>query len=364
MNRLIIIGNGFDLAHGIKTSYKDFIAHYFSDAMSCLYLSNGYQDELIEIKVKRGQSFYHDYLNPITPENSINFIKHILTENTILDLRFKSKLLKNSFEKIDELNWVDLEIEYFNTLLATKHAFKSNNELAEIQKINQQLDYLKEKLIEYLNEQERYFTSDFNLKPLVDCFTEVVKPHEVVTIELEKNQLPKNLFFLNFNYTGTFEKYYDACRKIIPSEFDYIHGSQGGIHGQPVFGFGDELDKNYLEFEDEKNNELFKHIKSFEYLKNKNYYRLIRFLESEDYQVQIYGHSCGLSDRTMLNQIFEHENCKSIKIFYHQREDDTNDYTEKTYEISRHFKDKGMMRKKVVPFDYSWAMPQPDRLSL
>lgn len=25
MNRLIIIGNGFDLAHGLKTSYMDFI---------------------------------------------------------------------------------------------------------------------------------------------------------------------------------------------------------------------------------------------------------------------------------------------------------------------------------------------------
>jgi hypothetical protein len=25
MNRIILIGNGFDLAHGLKTSYKDFI---------------------------------------------------------------------------------------------------------------------------------------------------------------------------------------------------------------------------------------------------------------------------------------------------------------------------------------------------
>ena len=28
MNRLIIIGNGFDIAHGFKTSYKDFINWY------------------------------------------------------------------------------------------------------------------------------------------------------------------------------------------------------------------------------------------------------------------------------------------------------------------------------------------------
>ena len=58
-----------------------------------------------------------------------------------------------------------------------------------------------------------------------------------------------------------------------------------------------------FKYEDEKNNDLFKHIKSFEYLKTKNYSLLTRFVESEDFQVHIYGHSCGLSDRTMLNQI-------------------------------------------------------------
>lgn len=34
----------------------------------------------------------------------------------------------------------------------------------------------------------------------------------------------------------------------------------------------------------------------------------------------------------------------------------------KTYEISRHFKDKGMMRKKIVPLDFSKPMPQPMNL--
>ena len=28
MNRLVIIGNGFDIAHGLKTSYMDFINWY------------------------------------------------------------------------------------------------------------------------------------------------------------------------------------------------------------------------------------------------------------------------------------------------------------------------------------------------
>ena len=54
MNRLIIIGNGFDLAHGLKTSYHDFILYYLKD--NCIKaISEG-------IKNSRSQphkEFYH-----------------------------------------------------------------------------------------------------------------------------------------------------------------------------------------------------------------------------------------------------------------------------------------------------------------
>ena len=31
MNRLVLIGNGFDLAHGLKTRYEDFINWYWEN---------------------------------------------------------------------------------------------------------------------------------------------------------------------------------------------------------------------------------------------------------------------------------------------------------------------------------------------
>ena len=31
MNRIILIGNGFDLAHGLKTGYKNFIDNYWDN---------------------------------------------------------------------------------------------------------------------------------------------------------------------------------------------------------------------------------------------------------------------------------------------------------------------------------------------
>jgi hypothetical protein len=360
MNRLIIIGHGFDLAHGIKTSYKDFILNYLAIVVNSFFFNGNYEDELMHIKFKPeyGYSSFSDSPASVTVDSVIDALGN-LKNKEILNVSFKSSLLKKTIDIINDMNWVDLETEYFNILLATKHAFKGSGEKEAIQKINDQLEFLKCRLEEYLDQQQNIFSNSSNLKPIVECFTQPIYPHEVVTVTLEEKQLPENLYFLNFNYTNTFENYMEECKEQIPSDFNYIHGDLTGVHGKPIFGFGDELDKRYLEFEDEKNNQLFKHIKSFEYLRTKNYFMLTRFIESNDFQVHIYGHSCGLSDRTMLNQIFENENCKSIKIFYHKIDDTTNDYTEKTYEMSRHFKDKGMMRKKVIPLDFSSEMPQP-----
>ena len=64
------------------------------------------------------------------------------------------------------------------------------------------------------------------------------------------------------------------------------------------------LHQFYLNFENKDNNELFKHIKSFEYSLRENYHKLLKILNHDEFQIQIFGHSCGVSDRTLLNQIF------------------------------------------------------------
>ena len=374
MNRLIIIGNGFDLAHGIKTSYHDFILDYLK---RCLIIcsesgrfnisgpdfqtiSGYFKDDLVDIRLK----------TKYTNVNYVDKIKEFKTIKELVDFcktyefnfTHSFELLQNTINEYCNLNWVDLEDKYFDLLVKYSDRLSKSYSIEKIKLINEKFEILKQLLQEYLITQQLQFSNLSDREPLINCFCEKIYKHELVTVALEESILPENLYFLNFNYTNTFEDYYRYCKKIIPSDFNYIHGNLHGVHGSAIFGFGDELDKRYLGFEDEKNNELFKHIKSFEYLKTKNYYLLTRFIEAKDFQVHIYGHSCGISDRTMLNQIFEHENCKSIKIFYHKKADGSNDYTEKTYEISRHFKDKGMMRKKIAPFDLSKEMPQPDRL--
>jgi len=359
MNRLIIIGNGFDLAHGLKSSFKDFIANYFCNAVNHFFEGNTYSDILFELSFTNDFHPFEPRSKPTTSEDIFEILDKLNKNKKNINLKFNSLLLQNIYAKIKEVNWVDLEIEFFKILVATKNVYKNQNQFEAIKNVNEQLDFLKNKLVIYLSEEEKKYSNTFDKSELLKCFLEEINKEEIVTTYLRENKLPDNLYFLNFNYTRTFMDYFELSNNQIRSKFNFIHGDLKEEYGNPIFGFGDEFDKRYLEFEDENNNQLFKHIKSFEYSQNKNYFNLIRFIDSGDYQIQVFGHSCGVSDRTMLNEIFENTNCKSIKIFYHELNDKVNDFSEKTYDIAKHFKNKGVFRKKLIPFDLSRPMPQP-----
>ena len=176
---------------------------------------------------------------------------------------------------------------------------------------------------------------------------------EEFVYKLENNKVPNHLYFLNFNYTNTIEFYTPYIPSNFTFDINYIHGDINNSLNPIIFGYGDEHDTDYLEIQNKQIHELLKHIKSFQYSKTSNYHHLMRFIESESFQVYVLGHSLGLSDRTMLKEIFEHDNCKSIKLFYHKKSETENDFTEKVFELANHFSDKGLMRKKLVSFDKS-----------
>ena len=93
-------------------------------------------------------------------------------------------------------------------------------------------------------------------------------------------------------------------------------------------------------------------MKTIRYSETDNYRKMLAFIESAPYQIFIMGHSCGNSDRTLLNTLFEHDNCVSIKPFYHKKEDGTDNYIELVQNISRNFTDMKKMRDRVVNKTY------------
>ena len=156
--------------------------------------------------------------------------------------------------------------------------------------------------------------------------------------------LPDNIMFLNFNYTSTLHCYLKATNIFYEN---HIHGDIEDPHSI-IFGHGDELDENFSKLKNIDNYECLRNIKTFRYLESSHYKKALSFIESAPFQVFIIGHSCGSSDRTLLNTIFEHRNCISIKPYYYIKTDNTDNYTELIQNISRNFTDMKLMRDRVV----------------
>ena len=154
---------------------------------------------------------------------------------------------------------------------------------------------------------------------------------------------------LNFNYTPTADLYLKDEGDVSVS---HIHGELGNDNNPIIFGYGDELDDDYKEISKLNDNDYLKNIKSIRYLETDNYRKLLSLIDSAPFQVYIMGHSCGNSDRTLLNTLFEHKNCISIKPFYHQKDDGTDNYIEIIQNISRNFNSMQLMRDRVVNKTY------------
>lgn len=404
MNRLIIIGNGFDLAHGLKTSYKDFVIWYLAKSIGSLsYIPTPYEDALLKINFEHYNTFISFFYNnglssyKVEMEDLIDFVANCFKEQTIKDIlniqennfseyitytkkndnnkrqsdwypfeiTIKSDFLKRLIINCQDCNWVDIENEYFDQLKAYKQTDKFDIE--KVKQLNIEFTYLRQKLEEYLSIQQQGAKIQV-IPELLNSIHAVFKIEDFEPVmgyegartecgfdKTTKPEMRHNLYFLNFNYTDTIELYNDnhLQTEFSKAEINYIHGQLNKDNNPIIFGFGDEHDKEYLDFEEHRNNDLFRHIKSYQYLQTPNYRNLLHFLNSGHYQVFVMGHSCGLSDRTMFKEIFEHDHCKSIRLFHYNQ-----DFHDKVINVSKHFSNKGHMRKLIVDYQATDAFPQ------
>jgi hypothetical protein len=383
VNKLFLIGNGFDLALGLKTSYADFMfwllknqlikaaSNYGKKAAPKAHRGNynvhygshdtliifGYSSsELFDVLIESnyGKDNLIEAFNKFNESKDIfNFIKE---KDINIVLKNKNGLFGQIYNQIN-VGWVDIEETYFRLIKGLIND-KKDIDKDEIDEYNKDLENIIIELDKYLREIE----SDLNTeqaKIFFEQFAEKVNDKDVFLDSEQKVDIENShLYFLNFNYTESLQHILTGCGlEFQDYTINHIHGS---FHEEEpiIFGFGDEMDHSYKKIEEFNDNRFFTYIKSFQYFQNSNYRNLLRFLNSEDFQVCIYGHSCGLSDRVMLNEIFEHENCRSIKIYFYKDKEGNNDFTTKTMNISRHFNSNKLMREKIVEFNPENEMPQ------
>ena len=432
------IGNGFDLAHGLETSYKHFIDWFWRETLIRIKNRGGfsYKDDYISVPnrfltydVKNGNVNFQDYLSNLHSGK----------------ITYKNRFLEIITQKTYLQNWVDIEEEYYQQIkdivqgksqcykddirrnLTAKTAVAKLNE--DFEKIKQELerfllkdtdktskiedihnlfyDSLKLRdiasskeslLMEYISEMlysssPTYRADEYYNNFRDNLFKEIAEKYKIqdrdveiehITNYLKNNKpnyfnddlykiFPRRTLILNFNYTETESLYsnYETYKGDRPScdlplffhvQTIHIHGELNKIDNPIIFGYGDELADEYKL----SDKEYFKNLKTIKYLKTDNYKRLTSFADSDFFQIYIFGHSCGNSDRTLLNTLFEHENCISIKPFFHEKKENgkvTNDYEDTAINISRNFniKNKAVFREKVVNETYCKPLPQKEK---
>lgn len=325
MNRIVLIGNGFDLAHGLKTKYEHFIKWYLNqkkDSTGILYKE----------KIKN-YDMYVEHMNARQIEES---------------MRDPCIFLNNILKRIGSYGWVDIEKEYYTLLIQQIYPINDSSQRLDPMILNIQLNHLKAMLIEYLQIEEKKGVEVIH--SIKDKIHRSIIRREIATTNLNSNNFspddvkPSNTMLLSFNYTKTAKHYSDSESNV---KDNYIHG-QLNNEESIIFGYGDELDSNYERLKNLNDNECLRNMKSIRYLEADNYRKMLEFIESAPFQVCIMGHSCGMSDRTLLNTLFEHENCISIKPYYYKKEDGTDNYLELVQNIYRNFTDMKLMRDKVV----------------
>ena len=235
MNRLVIIGNGFDIAHGLKTSYTDFINWYWEKRLNALLTENSAVsgDCLCKLEIKNTTEcpnwfnfFYsHSFRDLLTgkwkypPSDIIGGIKEKTNDFSVKCSFFFETILQS----IETRGWVDIENDYYQLL---KRCSESKDCGYTVKELNMQLGFLQEKLIEYLGSigTNRYkkelhnamieffdpkdFSTEGKKKALENMGLEDANLEEIQNnFEEQKKLRPERIMLLSFNYTSTAKMY-------------------------------------------------------------------------------------------------------------------------------------------------------------
>lgn len=363
--RVVIIGNGFDLAHGYKLSFGAFVNHLINKAIDS-FVNGENQDHNPFLKVTSSVNYGHPERHESLRADGFARLKGIVESHSKAIVR-GGEIYKEIRRRTNVSQWIDLETLYFDLLVRKLNITVEERKLAAITELNLEMDFLRDELREYIRQQMPLVRAnlDTGIHEQLTSYirTDIDVNHDLLDI----NSQPERYLFLNFNYTDLAKRYFNQLPYHIQDSSSYlsIHGTLAGRNdenGQEmIFGYGDEKEKRFLEFEDQKApEEAYRLIKSFKYLQSRTYQEAIRFLEVEKYQVVIMGHSCGESDRTLLRTIFNHENCVSIRSYYYEMPDNNgDDFFSKSLAISLCFEDKEKFRQRVLNKEDCEPLEQP-----
>lgn len=330
---ILIIGNGFDLAHDLPTQYENFLD--FTNVYLRIHcFDSKYTDSFKDYfkRIKQGNPSVYEEIGSLIKNNV--WLKHF---NAVYEERRKD----------GKIGWIDFESEISNIV----QEFDSIRlEMLVNIKNDQEVTYLKQYQIDKL---ERFFINGKEpetlegiveiKKQMLEDLNRLTRCLEIYLSDYVNNQsVSKRLpditglkvdKVLSFNYTNTYERLYG--KDIQDIEYDYIHGKADINHDvdscQMVLG----IDEYLPEGERDKNTEFIQFKKFFQRIYKKTgivYYDWVsdfyfeqrngfRNSESsmETFKVYIIGHSLDITDKDILEAVMLMNDNKTI-IFHHDQD--------------------------------------------
>lgn len=318
-NNLLIIGNGFDLEHDLKTHYTD---------------------------------FFDTINNNVSSKNEIilNNNKYLIKDNNLLLYLIK----EYKQNKLQGNNWIDIETELKKIISLIEEininnfidnmSYYSGDEYTTIKKIQSKSSYyFKNCLFPFIigNNYYKYINEHYNIsiKILEKDLNELTNMLRDYLLEQDISNLTKTkdisdidykiTHILSFNCTDTFRKIYSD---IDDDKIDFIHGSLN--KNNLVLGINETLTEDTA-------NKIVDTVyfkKYFQRIYKKTDYKYVSWLDPTDYKnyadfdtVYIHGHSLDESDKEILKKIINSvlkKDTSTVKIFYydekHYRQEVTN----------------------------------------
>lgn len=316
MKNILVIGNGFDIAHGLYTKYIDF--YNFCNAIK-VAANNGIEirsrikEELLKVKFKASTINIIDKINNDTLEKMVNICENNYWINNIEKRNLSNDPYWCDIEGIiaDEISKLSYIANNFNDRTSRfNKTLNENSEIVEMyDKVIQQFETdswkvliykFKEKLLLDLNDLtwmlEIYLSKFLNRKSKTYKFFE--------TLDID--------YIINFNYTDTYNKLY---KKNTPTHF--IHGKirndDKGLT-RMVFGIGDRIN------EDDNNYEFIEFQKYYQRIIHKTGNNYAKWLDNNEIMnIFIFGHSINEVDGDVIKKLITRDHT-IVYIYYYNQE--------------------------------------------
>lgn len=350
---ILVIGNGFDLAHGLQTTYRDFLR--FTDEFT-IYKTAKENGQELSWNDDEDIRFYKYFVELFNESQRNEEARKIINE---IDKLIKDNVwLKHFRETQIKKGWIDFEREISRVVKILEEIKKIIDEAIEKGTDKFELDRRQKKIYHYFRDNigekieeviDRIKESGLkDLDRLIRCL-EIYLSAYINNVSIEKtlpdiNNLPYLDKILSFNYTNTYERLYNNHPFL---EIDYIHGkadirrnveTNNMVLGIDEYLKGDEKNENiefiaFKKFYQRIHKEtgcLYKNwvakIRSDEKIteiisiQEKNGSNVVNEKYSKYHNLFIFGHSLDITDKDVLRDLILNDNVQTV-IFYMDKDD-------------------------------------------